>query len=130
MPMLSFSFCLLLSFCAVTFGGNEPPPVGESDQLSFSPVFESRTAKKRRYAAVRENPQWSRRIKKAVREGSIVLGMNQNQLRIVWGEPKKKISMFTSRVGTHALWVYESDNTDTVYVAVKNKEIIGWSQRN
>jgi hypothetical protein len=85
--------------------------------------------KLRRYAVIRNNPDWSRRIKNAVRNGEIVLHMTREQLLGSWGEPQRTTSAFMVGVGNYQIYYYEiKGKKNIISVALLRDLVLGWSE--
>lgn len=84
--------------------------------------------KRARLAELRKHPDWPRRIRSAVHNGSICLKMTTEQLAVSWKEPYARTSGFILGAGEVQILFYRPDNP--VAIVVKNNEIIGWSEKN
>ena len=85
-------------------------------------------AKKERLKVILKHPEWSRKIKRTVREGKICLEMNSKQLETSWGEPFKILAAFLIGTGEFDLWLYKTSQDSMVTVSLKDNKIIGWSR--
>ena len=82
---------------------------------------------RRRLKAVKDHPEWPRRIQKAVRDGAICLKMNTGQLLISWGEPAQKTRGFIVDEGDVEIFFFQP--SAPVAVILKKGEVIGWSEK-
>lgn len=85
--------------------------------------------KKRRLSILMENKDWPRRIQRFVREGEICLDMSEDQMVAAWGKPLQKSDAFATLLGEHKLFVYPAGSFSYTIVIMKDKKIIGWSQK-
>jgi len=84
--------------------------------------------KKKRLKIISKHPEWTRKIKRAVRDGNICLEMNGEQLTASWGEPSKKLQAFIINAGDFDLWIYTTSKDKFIAVSLKDDRIIGWSK--
>lgn len=63
---------------------------------------------------------WPKRIKKAINDGKVSLGMNSNQVIASWGQPKT-INRSVGRWGVHEQWVYVG-----AYIYFENEKVTAW----
>ncbi|OGJ86615.1 MAG: hypothetical protein A2268_12960 [Candidatus Raymondbacteria bacterium RifOxyA12_full_50_37] len=82
--------------------------------------------RKRRLKALREHPDWPRRIQRVVRNGAICLKMSEEQLSVSWEQPYQKTSGFILGLGNVNIHFFQSQSP--VAVILKNNEIVGWSE--
>lgn len=70
-------------------------------------------ASERRLSYLKKNPGLSPIIKKAIREGEVMIGMSASDVRASWGDPKR-INKTVYSYGTHEQWVY--NNNEILYM--------------
>ncbi|NGO40424.1 hypothetical protein G4L39_13635 [Limisphaera ngatamarikiensis] len=58
-----------------------------------------------RHLYVKAHPELSERIKSAVLEGSIIIGMSSDDVRASWGDPDK-VNRTVGTFGVHEQWIY------------------------
>ncbi|HLD29718.1 MAG TPA: hypothetical protein VJC03_05205, partial [bacterium] len=83
--------------------------------------------KKRRIASIKIHTDWPARIKKAVRNGAICLKMTEEQLEAAWEKPYERTQGFILGNGDVKILFYRKENP--IAVVVKNREVIGWSEK-
>jgi hypothetical protein len=83
--------------------------------------------KKRRLGEVKNHPDWTMRIKKAVRGGAICLKMTEEQLIASWEKPYLRNSGFILGFGEVKILFYRQANP--IAVVMKSGEIVGWSEK-
>jgi hypothetical protein len=103
-----------------------------TDATSDSTIEKSRSKQsdadsRRRMKVVMQNSSWPRRIQKAVKDGTICLGMTTEQLQGSWGEPIQRDSSFISDNVKFTLWTFKSSNGHLLTVNIINGKVCGWS---
>jgi hypothetical protein len=83
--------------------------------------------RKRRIQLLKKHPRWPRRIKRAVRNGTVCLKMTEEQLSASWRLPHIKTSGFILGFGQVRIFFYNEANP--IAVVIKNGEVIGWSEK-
>lgn len=61
--------------------------------------------KSRRQIAVNKHPEWKEEIKQAILEGTVLIGMTEEQVKVNWGKPDK-INTTVSYLRKHEQWIY------------------------
>ena len=109
--------------------GSEIEQMAEDSDTLSSPRLKKEVSadKKRRMAIVKQNADWSRRVKSAILAGTICLGMNREQLTATWKSPDNETDGFILGAGEVRILFYRKG--DPVAVVVKNGEVIGWSEK-
>jgi len=82
---------------------------------------------RRRMKIVMQNNSWPRRIQKAVKDGTICLGMTTEQLQGSWGEPLQRDSSFISDNVKFTIWIFRSSNGHLLTVNIIDGKVCGWS---
>jgi hypothetical protein len=106
---------------AVRGGAGITPPEKEGAYSKNDPDV------KRRYRALEGHADWPRRIVKAIREGTICLDMNEEQVTASWGEPFRKGKAFILGAGQQEMWYYKDGNGAIEIVFLNNGRVVGWS---
>jgi hypothetical protein len=83
----------------------------------------------RRVEEIKKHKEWSRKIVRFIKAGEICLGMNEEQMKIAWGKPLQESAAFASEIGELEIFVYPAGAYSYTVVLMKNKKIIGWSQK-
>lgn len=105
----------------------EPVEGGDKGEALLKLKQEADTDKKRRIEAIKSHPDWPRRIKSAVRNGSVCLKMNRAQLEAAWTKPYQETRGFILGSGEVEILFFQPENPVTV--VMKNDAIIGWSEK-
>jgi hypothetical protein len=82
---------------------------------------------RRRLKIVMQNSSWPRRIQKAVKDGTICLGMTAEQLQGSWGEPVQRDSTFISDNVKFTIWTFRNSNGHLLSVNIIDGKVCGWS---
>lgn len=82
---------------------------------------------RRRMNVVMQNSSWPRRIQKAVKDGTICLGMTTEQLQGSWGEPIQRDSSFISDNVKFTVWTFRHSNGHLLTVNLIAGKVCGWS---
>lgn len=70
------------------------------------------------------HPDWSEEFKKAIREGSLKIGMTDEMAKISWGDPLK-INRTVTAGGVREQWIYGEFKP---YVYFEDGKITGWDE--
>lgn len=81
---------------------------------------------KRRLRILRDHQDWPRRIKGAVREGRVCLGMTRDQLAAAWGDPMQKGSSFMVGTGECETWFFKGVRGNLLFVNLLEGAVAGW----
>jgi len=84
--------------------------------------------KKRRLQILQANRQWPHRVKMAVRDGQICLGMTEEQLIASWGQPLQSGAIFTVGVGRHDYRLFRDASENYLIVTMQDGIVAGWSE--
>lgn len=102
-------------------------PPGALDGRSESadaPV--NKADRKRRHRFLTDNPQLPRRIKAAVKDGQVCIGMTPEQVVASWGEPFQKGRGFALGLGEYDCWFYRGSAGRVLFVNLVNGSVTGW----
>jgi hypothetical protein len=94
-----------------------------------SDVLNDQADAKRRMKILMTRQEWPRRIRSAVREGKICLGMDEPQLIAAWGDPVQKGKSFILGIGQCDAWFYQSRKGTLLFVVLANGTVAGWYNR-
>jgi hypothetical protein len=96
--------------------------------VTATALTEDNADRKRRLMVLRDHLDWPRRIIRAVRDGSICLGMTPSQVEASWGVPQEKIISFIIGFGECDMWLYPSSSKGTRVIIFKALAVAGWSK--
>ena len=99
----------------------------EKSRVFVKQESEENQDKKRRLTELRKHPDWPRRIRSAVHNGTICLKMSLDQLYASWEKPYFETTGFILGSGNVNIVFYRQENP--VAVVVKNSEVVGWSEK-
>lgn len=101
----------------------------DSSSIPAKQPPEDRQDRKRRYRVLRKHPEWPHRIRKAVREGEILLHMTESQMVASWGEPVRSCKAFLVGVGDYRVDYFQKKGREpAVGVAIQDGRVIGWTE--
>lgn len=101
--------------------------LSDADTSAYADGESNDSDKKRRLTILHDNPQWPRRIIRAVRTGRICLDMTSAQLIAAWGEPIQKSDAFAVGLGTHTIYFFQNSSEKLTSVLLKDDVVVGWS---
>ena len=93
----------------------------------FTAVRSDDADKKRRLSVLRQHENWPRRIKLAVRNGSVCLDMTAEQVVAAWDKPVRTGKAFVLGVGTVTRCYFGESAATVLCVDLQNDRVIGWS---
>ena len=93
-------------------------------------VLKDEADAKRRARVLHTHPEWPRRIRAAVREGRVCLGMTKDQLIASWDTPVQKGLSFILGIGECETWFFRSLDNKLLFVTLSNGEVSGWYEKD
>ena len=71
------------------------------------------------------HPTLSEKRKKALRERTIVIGMSEPEVLLLYGKPAD-VNRTVGSFGTHEQWVYPVDDVKSEYLYFENGKLTAW----